>query len=574
MRRLSGSKFWTLFIAAVVIMVSLSVVGCQPPEEEVEPPEEDPDEEVGPTEGGTVRIAISSDPENLNPLILPTGVVAPVFECLFNGLVRDNPDWEWVPDAAEDWEVSDDGRTVTFFLHDDITFHDGEPMTAHDVKFTLQSMAHPDYIGGQFGYVSTILGAEEYREGEADDVEGLEVIDDHTIAITTVEPDASIFNTVSRGIAAILPEHILGDVPHEEWQRHEFNQKPIGTGPFKIVEREADSHLTLEAHDDYFKGRPYIDRLIFRIGDDQAMLGAFMNEEVDIIEAPAEEVETVEDLPFANVHVHEGGSFNYLGLNNLHPCLGQPEVRQAIATALNIKEITATATQGYGEPIIAPHTPSSWAYPADCEGWPYDPDKAAEMLDDLGWEVNPDTGIREKDGVKMSYDWYNVDRDEHRRIASLVQQNLEDVNIELDIQVIDFATMTHVLLPRDADGAGVERSKDDFGIYTLGLTVGPDPQGMERQFHSRHSEPGGHNYVSYSNERVDELWGEVRTALDLDQRRELAQELYSILCREVPWIPLYATTDISVAHDRVQGFEPNVLGQVWNVTEWWVDDGS
>lgn len=216
MDRFSGSKFWTLIIAAVVIMVALSAVGCQPPEEEVEPPEEDPDEEVGPTEGGTVRIAISSDPENLNPLILPTGVVAPVFQSMFNGLVRANPEWEWAPDAAEDWEVSEDGRTVTFFLHDNITFHDGEPMTAHDVKFTLQSMAHPNYTGGQFGYVSTVLGAEEYRAGEADDVEGLEVIDDHTIAITTVEPDASIFNTVSQGIAAILPEHILGDVPHEE----------------------------------------------------------------------------------------------------------------------------------------------------------------------------------------------------------------------------------------------------------------------------------------------------------------------------------------------------------------------
>ncbi len=566
---------WSVLIVLLLVL-AIPMAGCgeaadPDPDPEPDPdPVEDPVDE-GPKQGGTIRIAVNPDPENLNPLILPTGNVAPIFETVFNGLVRANPDWEWEPDIARDWEVSSDGRTVTFYLRDDVVFHDGVPMTAYDYEFTLVSAAHPDYTGGQFGYVSSILGAAEYRDGEVDGVEGIEVLDDYTIVITTVEPDASIFNTVSRTIP-VLPKHILGDVPPGQWQQHEFNRMPIGTGPFKIVSRETDTHITVEAFDDHHHGRPYVDRLIWRVGDDQAMLGAFMNQEVDIIRTPEDEVSTVEGLPFADVHVHERGSFQYIGLNNLQPALGEVTVRQAIATALNIPEITAVASAGFGTPIVVPHVPSSWVYPEDFAGWPYDPDRAAEMLDEAGWTVNPDTDIREKDGIEMSFMWHNADGSAANRTAALVQQQLEDINIEIEIQVVDFVTMTHLLMPRDADGTGRPHDPDDYHIYALGLTVGPDPQGMQRQFHSSMVSPFGHNYVGYKNDRVDELWDRVRSTLDLDQRRTYAQELYTILGEEVPWIPLYAVTNISVAHDKVQNFEPNILGQVWNVTEWWLDE--
>ncbi len=571
MRRTSRGQ--RLRIVVAVCLFVLSVAGCRAgelPGPEVAPPADEPDD--GPRQGGTVSIAIASDPENMNPLILPTGVVRPVFETTFNALVRSNASMEWEPDLATSWTVSDDNRTVTFNLRDDVKFHDGQPFTARDVAFTLSSMAHPAYIGGQFGHVQNILGAQQYRDGGADGVEGIEVIDDHTIAITTVEPDASIFVTVSLGAIGVIPEHILGDVPHDQWQVHEYNRQPVGTGPFRFVRRETDSYIMLEAFEDHFGGRPLIDRLVWRIGDGRAQMAAFMNQEVDVIGVPTDEVDMVENRPFANVVVHDRLSFTYIGMNNLHPVFAETRVRQAVATALNAEEITRAVTHGYGVPITVPTYHGSWAYPTDFEGWPYDPQRAAEMLDEAGWVLNSQTGVREKDGVATEVRWNHAAGDVADRTAAMVQQDLEAVGFKLDIQAVDFATMTHFLMPRDSQGVGRAHTVDDFHIYTLGLSVRADPQPIERQFHSANLSPQGHNYVSYSNPHVDELFAEARRSLDFEERQAVFQELFTILGTEVPWVPLYSTVQASAAHQRVQGFDPNALGQVHNITEWWLKD--
>lgn len=568
-----------LLIVIAVCALLVASYGCGSgevvdPEDPGQPEDPTPAEnqDGGPRQGGTVSIAIDSDPENMNPLILPTGVVRPIFETMFNALVRSDANMEWEPDLATSWTVSGDTRTVTFNLRDDVKWHDGEPLTARDVAFTLSSMAHPAYIGGQFGHVQNILGAQQYRDGEADDVEGIEVIDDHTIAITTVEPDASIFVSVSLGAIGVIPEHILGDVPHDEWQVHPYNREPVGTGPFKFARREADSHITLEAFDDYFAGRPHVDRVVWRIGDSRAQMAAFMNEEVDVISVPTDEVDMVQARPFANVIVHDRLSFSYIGMNNLHPVFAETAVRQAVATALNVQEITRAVTHGYGVPITVPTYHGSWAYPADFEGWPHDPELAAQMLDEAGWVLNSETGVREKDGVTTEVRWNHASGDVADRTAAMVQQDLEAVGFRLDIQAVDFATMTHLLMPRDSKGVGRAHTPDDFHIYTLGLTVRADPQPIERQFHSANVSPQGHNYVSYSNPRVDELFAEARRSLDFETRRAVFQDLFTILGTDVPWIPLYSAVQASGAHQRVQNFDPNALGQVHNITEWWLKD--
>ncbi len=583
--RVKRKPNWRLLsLLAVLLLVIFSViaVGCGPGEE-AEPPEDpvdpdptddpdEPDEDEGPRQGGTVQISIHLDPENLCPLVIPDGTVARVYDVLFNGLVKANPEWEWEPDAAEEWEVSEDARTVTFYMRDDLTFHDGQPLTAHDVKFTLKHMAHPD-LGEQLVRVDSIVGAREFHEGEADGVEGLEVIDDYTISITTNEPDASIFSTVSRDIGRIIPKHIWEDVPPAEWSRHDANREPIGSGPFKFVERESDDYIMLEAFEDYHEGRPNIDRLIWRIGDDEAMLGALMNEEIDIhVRVPFDDVDMVENLSFANLYDHDASQTQYIGLNTLHPALGEVKVRQAMATAINIEEITRACTGGYGEPIVAPRLPSCWSYPTECEGWPYDPDRAREMLDEAGWTVNSDTGVREKGDDDMVLDWYHIDRTMEGRLAALVQQNLEDVGIKMDMQSMDFATFADQhLLPQDDDGNPRSLTKDDFHIYLMAIGQGADPQPFERQFHSDYSPPRGHNFPSYSNARVDELFLEMRRTLDLDDRAEVAHELFGILCEEVPWISVFSTPAFTAAHERVQGLDPNVLQVTWNVLDWWVE---
>lgn len=523
-----------------------------------------------PTQGGNLIKGVWTEPENMNPVIYPTGDNRPILGVVFSGLVKPNTQLEWEPDLAENWEISEDGKTVTFFLREDAKWHDGVSVTAHDVYFTLKSMAHPNYGGGIYTYVDPILGAAEYRKGEAEDVKGLRVIDDYTLSITTPTPNPSIFMSVAIGSIGIIPEHILGDVPVDQWHRHDFNYTPVGSGPFQITEREDGHYIRLEAFDDYFLGRPYLDNLILRFGDERSLVAAFMNQEIDIFRVPLDEASTIERLPFANLQAHDVLSFDYIGMNTLHPVFKEVEVRQAIAHALNRKEIVDSVTRGYAEVVDVPYSLRSWAYNHEVEGFAYDPDRANQMLDEAGWKMNPETGIREKDGVKMSVVFNHTGQTERRRIAAYVQENLREVGVEIEIEELDFATMVSIVLPSDEYGNPRAVTEDDFHIYTWGLSLRADPQHMEIQFHSSHKPPQGQNFVSYSNEQVDELFALARKEMDVEKRQGYFRELLGILGEEVPWIPLFSRVETSVAHEKVQNFNPSILGRLWNAHEWWI----
>jgi len=558
-------------LLVIAMVATLGLAGCAPTEEPEEqtPPSgetgEEPGEETpsGPVDGGTVYLTMWSEPEILNPLLERDSYSVKIIQGVFSGLTKWNAQ-ELVGDLAESWDVSDDQKTITFHLREGVVWHDGEPFTAEDAAFSIKALMDPDYPGVYFSEVDTIVGAQAYRDGESDEVPGIEVVDDHTLKVTTEIVDATILSNLTRGV---VPKHILGDVPLDEWMTHDFSMNPIGTGPFKFVKYETSQYAELEAFDDYFLGRPHVDRVIWQIGDQNAMLASFINQEIDHMDVPVAEVEALERLDFAEIHSYPSG-YQWLGINATQERFQDPKVRKALAYALNRQQIVDSLLRGYGMVIDTPYSPESWLHNPDATHYDHNPEKAKELLQEAGWTPNED-GIMEKDGetlaITLIYPTGNLVR---MQSAPVVQLNLQAIGIDCEIRSLDFPTLVSRIQP-----AGRPVQQDDYDLFLMGLGFELDPD-LSILFHSKYTWPDGWNLTGYTNDRVDELLDEGVKYVTQEERQPIYHELAAIIADEVPVIYLYGTEAVVAVNNRVKNIEPvpDTVGIMHNVTEWYIPE--
>ncbi len=555
MRRLSSAMM-------LILVFALVAAACGPAEDTT------PTDPTEPVTGGTVTMGLEGDPERFVTTIYPVATADPVHGLVFNALVSPNEEMEFVPDLAKSIDYSADGRTITFYLHEDVFWHDGEPFTAHDVAFTYNMMAHPDYHGGQDVKVGFLEGVEDAREGRTDGVSGIQILDDHTISFTAKEPFAPALSQLNM---RIMPKHILGDVPIRELDVHEFNFNAIGTGPFQLVEYVPDRHVIVEAFDDYFLGRPKIDRVIFRIASPEALLSSWLREEVDIVSLPAGELAVVEGADFGYIHEHPSERPTYVGLNCQSFYFNDVRVRQALYHALDRYEIVDLVLDGNGVPISQNHPPAMWAYNHDIPVPEQDLDKAGDLLDQAGWEMNPATGIREKDGRPFDVElWYVTDREAFQPdLAALVQVQLNPLGINVSLRSWDSPSLWATLLPRTeaADPDGFE-----FVIASISPSGG-DPQWMNRYVVSATVPPHGINWFLYQNSEMDRLIEEQSRMMDFEERRDFWYEvLWPFLNEELPFVPILNPVSFYAVNNRVVGFEAGINTRVNNVLNWYIDE--
>ena len=517
------------------------------------------------TVGGTATIAQWSEPGNLNPLIFPTEYDENIQELVFARLIRPLADLSFEPDMAEAWTVSDDARTLTFTLREGLTWHDGEPVTAADVAFTFQAMAHPDYDGGRFAEISILDGAQAYRDGDADAVSGIEVVDDRTVAFTTSEPFAPFLPTV--GGVFILPEHVYGEVAIAQWQEDATNREPLGSGPFVFDEYRPGEFVAVDAFGDYWEGRPCLDRLIVRFGDQNTLLAALLNGELDAAPVPidgASDVQAADDL---ELQVVDTLSFQYIGTNLRGAELGELAVREAIAHAVNRRAIVNGLLQGYGSILNTIFPTNHWSYPQDVEGIAYDPELAASILEEAGWTLQGD--VRVKDGEELSLRLFVPTGNQVReRTAPLIQANLRAIGIDVEIQTMDFPTLVTYLLPRDDQGEGREVRPDEFDLFLLGFGIEADPNEYLSYLIEGDQPPNGFNFIGVTEDAVEEAMLEGRVTLDQDEREAIYQDVGRMMREMLAWIPLYQAQDLYGVGDRLVGFAPDVRGVNVNVHRW------
>lgn len=477
------------------------------------------------TPAGTITIALNGDP-TLNiftwPNQLPSVLVAKnVFSCLLRYSPEDG--FTLVPDLATDWSVSDDGLTWTFQLRDGVTWHDGEPFTADDVKFTLDSILAEE-VRAQFR--ATLSGVTE-----------IAVVDPLTVTITSSAPNGSLPILLAYNIA-IAPMHILEGQDLNEIS--DFVQNPVGTGPYRVAELLSGDRVTLEAFEGYFDGAPSIGTVIYKVVPDiNNVVAQLLTGELDMA--------TVEAATFEALQGDENVIYNSalepntfaVYLNNRRWPFDNPTVRKAVAMAIDRQTIVDQLLLGEGVLATSSHSPAFGDfYNPNIEPYPYDVEQAAALMEEAGFVL--ENGRWSQDGQPFEIELF-VDKGNPTReqLALFVQQLWGDFGIGVDLEVVEWS----VYIERGTAG--------DYDSRTGWRISAPDPDKT-----SEYGTDGAVNHYGYSNPVADELLAAGRTETDHEARVAVYHELQQVLYDDCPIVWMYYPNGIIAYNSRIENMPP------------------
>ena len=494
--------------------------------------EEAPAEVASVEPAGTLIWALTSDPASTS--MLETKPEQYVYQTMFNTLIRFNTDdFSIAPELASSWEANEDGTVWTFHLRDDVKWHDGEQFTAEDVKFTFDTIMDPDVNAG-------------YHRGNLTNVASIDIIDDFTVQITMIAPDFD-FLALLGDFMHIYPAHILEGIDNIN-EDTTFIDHPIGTGAFKFEEHLLNETYTVVANEDYFKGAPKLERVIFKIlPDTNVHVAQLRTGEIDVshrIGAP--EVAALESADDVSIFSPATIAYWHVFMNNDDPLLQDPIVRQALTISLDRQQIIDAVMNGHGTLASGPVGPAYGIWRNDSlEPYPFDPAQAVELFSEAGWEDTNDDGILDKDvdgdGIRDPWEAEIIvipHESAWADIALVAQQQWKDIGLDITLGHYDTAT-----------GFGKVRD-DDFRLYVGSRGPVPSPIDLSRYYGC--DAPG--NWFHYCNEEVDSLIAQARQTGDFDERIALYQEAQVILLEDQPSIVMFYVTDLQAVSSRVQGW--------------------
>lgn len=489
--------------------------------------------------GGDLVVILGSDPEHFNAGITTSYPVGAIGASLYNALIWRDNQGEPQPELAESWQVSDDNLTYTFSLRQDVTWHDGEPLTSADVKFSMEEILAPNH--GRFESAYAFF-------------ESIDTPDDATLVITLSEPYAPLLSLLTVFDAPVLPKHLYEG---EDPLTHDANLDPIGSGPFRFVEWTRGERIVLERNPDYFDELAYMDRVIYRIvPEDAARAIAIEVGEADLLWGfymPTADLPRLEQDP--NVGVWTGTtipSLYFMFMNTEHPQLSDVRVRQALMYAIDREQIVALAQDDLGRPGGGPFGvgfPFAYFDETDYQDlYPYDPEQAQALLDEAGVSA-------------LTLDFvYDSARGAFASAAEIMRDNLRQVGITLEVRPLERSAMVDAVYGRDYD------------LTMQSFTSGGDPAiGYHRIYAS--AEPGTLfvNASGYSNDEVDALLEQAATVADLSERSEFYRQAAEILAEDVPVHVLFDELS-SEAHDaRLQGLREGLDQRARLHRVWWGD---
>ena len=484
----------------------------------------------GAAQGGATFSLPIIDNARMWPIVggLPNILVNKV---LYSTLVKYDPkNWAPVGDLAERWTVGDDKLTWTFHLRRNVTWHDGRPFTARDVKFTIEKL----WLNPQVAF---------FQRANLQDISRVDVVDDLTVRIVTKTPFATL--PVMLGyLANILPEHVLGGYTAEQLRNPvDFLRNPVGTGPFRFAESVLGSHIRLIAYDRYFLGRPKLDAIVFRVvADIEQQMAQFQTGQLDLMLLEPPHVPLVQKMPTAQIVDAPQVNYAFIGLNNREEPFKDRRVRQALAHAVDKKAILDKMYLGRGRLATGPINPLvAWAYPEGLDPIPYRPELAQKLLDEAGWVKGAD-GIRRKSGqplkVTLDADRGNPVREQ---TAVVVRQYWRDVGVDVDIRVSEFNAMLTRIRTRP----------NPLQAWVLWYITPPEAD-LLGYYHSQ----GTLNEFGYANGEVDKLLERGRATFDQKERARIYQQVQKLIAADVPVVYLVYPAEVQALNKRVQGWVP------------------
>lgn len=507
-----------------------------------------------PRSGGTFVFSGSGNVRSLDPHIAYDELSYTAIRLLFDGLLDYDREGNLVPSlAAELPTISPDGKTFTFRLREGVRFHNGRELTAEDVSWSLHEMMSPETSSPGFGFFRSLVGAEAYHAGAAERVEGIRVIDRHTIEFTLEEPDRTFLNAIAMPFAYPVPRE-----NYERWQRESRSAvglHPVGTGPFRLVEWERGVQLVFERNREYFRrGEPHPDRMIYLENlTEEVPVARFRNGDLDVISGmPAVHYLFFKESPAWKPFLEQapGPTVVGLALNCEMEPLDDVHVRRAIAFAID-REAIQRSVQGRALPTGQPLPPPSPGYEEDlATRQMYDPERAREELRLAGYPnglPEPITvWIGETPGALKS--------------AQLWQQDLAEVGIPIVLRQVSFATYLQETAKPNTVQAFTSAWHMDF----------PDPSNvLDVLFNSASIRAeNSENRSFYRNPELDAILNRAHAEVDPEARIALYRQANAIVARDAPWAFLYNTLEMEVWQPYVKGYRPhpiwsNDYRQVW-----------
>ena len=523
--------------------------------------------------GGTVALIIPEEPAGLNRFLADAAIVYQVSDASVIGLTTPNEKGEYEPRLAADLPtLSDDKKTVTWKLREGLKWSDGEPLTSDDIKFTWEAVSNPNSgaYNGTAGF---------------DLITSIDTPDDVTAVIHYSEPFVGYLGQFS---AAVLPRHATGKP--EEMTTWAYNMKPVAAGPFVVTDWRSGESITMERNPNYYEeGKPYLDRLVFRIVPEAASQTALMIQgEAQVHLWPGEDkAEYDTALNGAGEQVLVPGIWNMTLDFNLskpgdkdpsastpHPILGDIRVRQAISSAIDYDTLITDVLNGQVSPSTNPFA-YGW-YKCDLPRmYNYDVEKAKQLLTEAGWVEGPD-GIRvakgalyAEDGTKLSLELQGYTNfDPLDRTEQFIVENLKAVGIEANIQNYDFS----IIFGSFADGSPRMTGDYDMLIFDRGYYL--EPQGdVQSSYLSTNipsaDNPDGGNYFRWVNPKADEAINAAGSTFDQAARRDAYCELGKLIQEDAVQDQIYLFQDGYGFSSKLTGYTVSTWGSMtWDVQNW------
>ncbi|MBX2998727.1 MAG: hypothetical protein KF893_09485 [Caldilineaceae bacterium] len=568
-----------LFLA-VLLIASLMLAACPQPEPTSPdvPPAAQPGVPPGeapavtaPTgevvQGGVFVEATSDDPSILNPIIASGTNSSDVFTKIYPSLIGQDPfTGEFIPtEVAESWEVSDDGLVWTFTLRDDVFWTDGEPVDSADFKFTFDAIAS-DLV-------------ESPRKYFMDNIASIEAPDPQTVVVTYSYIKCDSLGNLGQ---SMLPSHLYAEDFSDIMTSPENEAPSVSAGPMIFQNWVRDESVTTVRNPDYFKGAPNMEGWIYReIPDPGSRLAQLQTGAANALNLQPEQIAAAQFDPNSTIYFWEDDGYDYIALNlanpanpqpgvdadgnpieqEPHPILGDKNVRQAIAYALDYDSIINQVYLGQGYRIAANVLPAiEWAYNNDLEPYPFDRERAVQLLEEAGWVDENGDGVRERDGVRLSLNLLtNAGNTTREDLGVLVDDLLGQIGFDINFSAIEFGSML------------TEMDNQTFDMVIIGWTgLGADPN--DDAFWSRQYDvPGsGFNFVSFSNDRVEELLaqGVSVPGCDPQERAAYYYEIQEIIHDELPYIFVRGRVSNYAYTNDWQGINPGPWSFYHNMEQW------
>lgn len=483
----------------------------------------------------TLNLSMSSSPSRLNPILANDSASSEISDWLFNGLFKYDKDGTPTVDLAKSYEFKTPTHLI-IKLREDVLWHDNVKFTSKDVIFTYEKIIDPKVFNS--------------IKSNFQQVKSVKALDDYTIEVIYSQ---AYFKALETWMVGILPYHILKD--EKDLMTSSFNKNPIGTGSYKLKEFKTAQDIELIANENYFEGKPKIDKILYKFLPDPNTSFLYLKQKnLDIGGlSPMQINRQIDDTFKKNYTIIQKPSFayTYLGFNLKDEKFKDIRIRQALSLAIDRQELVDILFFGYGQICNGPFLPNSFAFNDNVKAITQNLEKAKALLKEAGYDENN----------PFTFELVtNTGNDIRINTAQILQYQLQKAGVIMKIRVMEWqAFLNTVVHPRN------------FETVLLGwaLALMPDAYPL---WHSSSDKLGGFNLVSYKNEKVDKLIEKGSETIDKNELGKIYKELFQIISDDLPYLFLYIPDAITVINKDIKNIEPSFIGIMHNQKDWELEE--